>query len=240
MTAGTPPPCAAAPKPPLGHLAALDGLRAVAVLLVLAFHARVPGLQGGLLGVDVFFVLSGYLITRLLLQEHAERGRIDVAAFYGRRLRRLYPALLLMLGAYSVWAPWAFQHRAIEHGRDALLAVLYLADYARAFWQAPVVLQHTWSLAVEAHFYLLWPAVLIGLLRLPPTRRVQVLLLLYLAALAWRSHNMLSVRDWAGVYYAFDTRLAGLLLGALAACGGRELGRGCGWLGLLALAVAVL
>ncbi|MGX5731955.1 acyltransferase family protein [Pseudoxanthomonas beigongshangi] len=190
----------------------LDGLRAVAVLAVLAFHARIPGFEGGFFGVDLFFVLSGYLITRLLADENRGTGTIAIRTFYLRRLRRLYPALILFLVTYLVAAPHFFAG-ITDHLRDAILAVFYLSDYGRAFWDVPVVIQHTWSLAVEEHFYLLWPLVLPAILKLEGFRRVHALLLLAVIATTWRWFVLGWDGDWTNVYTRFDTRLSGLFLG---------------------------
>ena len=142
----------------MAYQPALDGVRALAILAVLLFHAKVPGVPGGFVGVDVFFVLSGFLITTILAGEHRRCGRIDLPGFYRRRLRRLYPALIVFLCAYLLTAGLLFPRVAPEkHGRDALLALFYLADYGRALDMPLSVLNHTWSLAVEAQFYLLWP-----------------------------------------------------------------------------------
>lgn len=194
---------------------ALDGLRALAVLLVLAFHARIEGFHGGFFGVDVFFVLSGYLITRLLADQHSATGTINVPAFYLRRLRRLYPALLLFLGVYLIAGPLAFPNRQ-DHARDALVAATYLSDYGFAFWKIPWVVQHTWSLSVEEHFYLAWPVALLLVLRLPRRYWAPMVLSLAAAATLWRWHVVFNVDPWQQPYYRFDTRLSGLLLGAAA------------------------
>jgi peptidoglycan/LPS O-acetylase OafA/YrhL len=176
---------------------ALDGLRAIAALMVVVFHTEAPFLQGGYLGVDVFFVLSGFLITSLLRRELAERGRIDVLAFYLRRARRLYPALLFMLAGFLAFA-------ALWPGRgwEAIVAVLYLSNFARAATGEPLVLGHTWSLAVEEQFYLLWP-LLLPLLRWP----LFVLPVLYVALTAFR---------WAlGWDVGYPLHASGRVLGAL-------------------------
>jgi peptidoglycan/LPS O-acetylase OafA/YrhL len=138
---------------------ALDGVRAVAIIVVMLFHARAPTALGGYIGVDVFFVLSGYLITTLLLQELQTNHRIDLRRFYLRRLIRLAPALLVMLAIYVIVAPFVWPSIA-DHGWQAFLAAIYLSDYSVAFWGTPDILSHTWSLSIEEHFYLLWPVVL--------------------------------------------------------------------------------
>ncbi|MBA2402361.1 MAG: acyltransferase [Bradyrhizobium sp.] len=134
----------------------LDGLRAIAVVLVISDHCGVPVFDQGYFGVDLFFVLSGFLITRLLVDEIDATGRVDVQRFYLRRLLRLTPPLLLFLTAYLVIAPslWP-QLDLMVHVRDVALVAFYLSDYSQAFWNNPKVLIHTWSLSVEEHFYLI-------------------------------------------------------------------------------------
>src|SRR5487761_2131823 len=152
---------------------ALDGLRAVAIGLVAADHCWVPGFDSGYFGVDVFFVLSGFLITQLLVDEYDSQGQIDLGKFYLRRLLRLTPPLAILLAVYLAVAPTLWPHYGLwPHIRDAALAGLYLADYGRAFWSQPTLLEHTWSLSVEEHFYLLWPFAVLLLGRVEPRWRV--------------------------------------------------------------------
>lgn len=192
------------------HIPELDGLRAVAVVAVVLFHAMPYGpVSGGFLGVDLFFVLSGYLITSILAAELRDTGRIELRRFYWRRFCRLMPALLFMLAGYLAVAPLLWPGE--PHGRDALIAGLYLSDYAYAFWQVPFYLQHTWSLAVEEHFYLVWPLLLPFVLA---ARRPLIWLAsAWVALLLWRS----SIPDWQNYYYRFDTHCTGIILGAMLA-----------------------
>jgi peptidoglycan/LPS O-acetylase OafA/YrhL len=158
---------------------ALDGVRALAVAGVILYHAGVSWVPGGLLGVDVFFVLSGYLITSLLLREVRGGGRVDLRAFWARRARRLLPALLLVLIAVMLWA--AVDRSLDVHSirLDVVSALLYVANWRFAFSHqgyfsssaAPSPVLHLWSLGVEEQFYLLWPllvAAVVGLVRLGP------------------------------------------------------------------------
>lgn len=200
------------------YVPALDGLRAVAVFIVIGHHADALGFDGGFIGVDIFFVLSGFLITSLLAGEHDRSGEVDVRRFYLRRFLRLTPALLLMLAAYLAVAPILWPEvTAFEHARDAALAAAYLSDYSRAFWGVPDALRHTWSLSVEQHFYLLWPLVLLPILKLPHRSQLALLLALYVLTTIWRQTASLVEADWDQVYCRFDTRLSGLVLGSLAA-----------------------
>jgi peptidoglycan/LPS O-acetylase OafA/YrhL len=195
----------------------LDGLRALAIALVFAEHCHIPGFDAGFFGVDVFFVLSGFLITGLLVGEVDARGTIDLMGFYLRRFLRLGPALLLLLAAYLAIAPviWP-QYGLWPHFRDAALAGSYLSDYGRAFWGSPMILQHTWSLSVEAHFYFIWPFVILLLARVEPRWRLTALCGLYMLATAWRIHEYDSL-GWQATYFSFDTRTSGLICGALLA-----------------------
>lgn len=198
----------------------LDGLRALAVLAVVAFHAGQGPVPGGFIGVDVFFVLSGYLITGILARQYAASGAIAIWPFYIRRLLRLMPALLLLCLGYAAAAPLVWpDYGMANHARDGVLSALYLADYGRAIWGLPEYLRHTWSLAVEEHFYLLWPLVLPAILR--ANSPVKVALLVYIGAALWRMVNF-SAFDWNLAYYRFDSRLAGILLGCLLALWLRE------------------
>jgi len=151
---------------------ALDGVRAAAVCAVLVFHGARAWLPGGFLGVDVFFVLSGYLITTLLLRERAETGRIRLGAFWGRRARRLLPALVALVAVVALAAPLVVAATELPALRlDAAAALAYVANWRMIFrgggyfaqTGAPSLLQHTWSLGIEEQFYLLWPLALIAL-----------------------------------------------------------------------------
>jgi peptidoglycan/LPS O-acetylase OafA/YrhL len=200
------------------HNPALDGIRALAVFMVIGFHAFAPGASGGYLGVDVFFVLSGFLITTLLVGEVDRTGTIRLGSFYLRRLLRLTPALLLMLTAYLLLAPLAWPNMAFHTDvRDVLISTFYLSDYASAFWSAPYYLRHTWSLAVEQHFYLLWPLLMLALApRLGRRQLVVTLAVLYAVFTAWRIYcDLHGEFAYEHSYYRFDTRLSGLVAGSL-------------------------
>ncbi|MCW2689252.1 MAG: putative transrane acyltransferase [Mycobacterium sp.] len=217
----------------------LDGLRAVGVALVLAEHGGIPGLSGGFIGVDIFFVLSGFLITSLLLDELGRTGRIGVAQFWTRRARRLLPALLVMVLAVG-FARELFSSDAVEGLRDdAVAAFLWVANWRFVaqrtdyFTQggAPSPLQHTWSLGVEEQYYLLWPLVLIVvaiLLGVAAKRRGAVatvgavrLAVVVLAAGGALASAVAAIMLASGasfdrVYFGTDTRAQALLAGAAA------------------------
>lgn len=197
------------------YSAPLDGIRALAALTVVAYHARIPGLPGGFFGVDVFFVLSGYLITRLLVHEYAREAGFKFDHFIFRRIRRLLPALLAMLLAYLSTAPWLFSDVPVfKHLRDTLLSAVYIVNYATVLGAPVSVLGHVWSLAVEMQFYLLWPLILLGLLRLPRHWALILMFMLYLLATATRWWGGEKLGVWA-FYPRTETHCSGLLLGCL-------------------------
>jgi peptidoglycan/LPS O-acetylase OafA/YrhL len=186
----------------------LDGLRAVAIIVVVLWHAsRDHPVQGGFLGVDLFFVLSAFLITGLLVSERNKTGRIRFVRFYVRRLLRLTPALLLMLAAYLAVAPFVWPRE--PHLGDALLTATYVSNYSTTFWGRPAHLGHSWSLAVEEQFYLVWPLAILLLSRVK--QPVIWLGAMFCALIAWR----LSFANFHDYYYRFDTHSTGLVLGAI-------------------------
>src|SRR5580658_9050796 len=186
----------------------LDGIRALAVLAVLAAHAGIPFLPGGFIGVDVFFVLSGFLITSLLYDELAATGRIDLGGFWTRRARRLLPAALVMIVAV-VAARSLFVPDSVNGLRgDAIAAALWSANWRWAlagtnyFAQGgtPSPLQHTWSLAVEEQFYLLWPLVLLAC-RAVRRRRLLALSLAGVTASALATYVLARTASPGRVYF---------------------------------------
>ncbi len=207
------------------HVAALDGLRGLAVVGVVAYHAWPRRLPGGFLGVDVFFVLSGYLITSLLVDEHRRTGRIGLAAFAGRRVRRLLPALLLVVVATTVWGVVVLDGAELDRLGDQVRATaLYVTNWhlvavGESYFDAfvtPSPLRHAWSLAVEEQFYVLWPAalaVLLGLRRRIPVAVTALAVAVSAVALALLADPV----DPSRAYFGTDTRLYGPLVGALAA-----------------------
>jgi peptidoglycan/LPS O-acetylase OafA/YrhL len=210
----------------LTYLPALDGLRAIAVVGVMLFHGGVSWARGGYLGVDVFFVLSGYLITTLLLREKLSTGHIDLVSFWARRLRRLLPALLLLLAGVAIAAPFlvAGTERASVRA-DGLAALFYVGNWRfilteqSYFVGAPSPLRHLWSLSVEEQWYLLFPVVLGLVLR--RARRtaylVGALAAVAVASAVWMAHLAAGPVDPSRAYYGTDTRAHTLLVGALLA-----------------------
>jgi peptidoglycan/LPS O-acetylase OafA/YrhL len=201
---------------------ALDGLRAIAIFLVIVSHAHVPGVEGAFFGVDLFFVLSGYLITSLLLIEIGQTGRVNLWRFYRRRFFRLMPALLAFLVVYCLVAPWIWPD-SDDWYQDAIVTVLYLADYGIAFFDSPNSLLHMWSLSVEEHYYLLWPLALLALTVLAPGGKTWWLIaVLFLLAWGWRVFWVWQGQEFYKIFFRFDTRVTGLLAGSLLAALLRE------------------
>ena len=206
------------------YIAGLDGLRAVAVLAVVLYHLNVGWASGGLLGVGVFFVLSGYLITDLLLAEREREGAIALGRFWLRRARRLLPGLWVMLVVVTLWIVF-LDPSQLGGIRGALLAaLLYFSNWWYAFqhvsyfasFGAPSPLGHLWSLAVEEQFYLVWPLLLILALRFVHRRWLLVGLVIAGAlASAWAMAALFQPgSDPTRVYEGTDTRAFQLLIGA--------------------------
>ena len=214
---------------------ALDGLRLLAVAAVMAFHFGLPGGAGGFLGVDIFFVLSGYLITSLLLNRMS-RGRLDVVDFWNRRLRRLLPALLVVIGALVAWGALAAPVVSRDDLRGDITATLfYVANWhfisTSSYFASdgvPSPLEHMWSLAVEEQFYLVWPVVLalVALCVRQPRNRVLAVGALAASGLAASAVRLAVLWADSGqerAYLGTDSRifepLAGALLAALMSSG---------------------
>jgi peptidoglycan/LPS O-acetylase OafA/YrhL len=210
------------------YIPAIDGLRAVAVIAVMLYHLGVSWIPGGFLGVDLFFVISGYVITRLLLDSIQRSGGLDLRAFYKSRLRRLLPPLVFMIVTTTlfigVWAPDTIK-RLLTDTPFALTGmmnwwlVFEQQDYFESIGRPPL-LQHTWSLAVEAQFYLVWPLILLLVLRQLGRKVIPVAALtiaigsgiaLLLVSLSIDSSSSQSVSH---VYFGTDTHSIGLFLGA--------------------------
>jgi peptidoglycan/LPS O-acetylase OafA/YrhL len=205
----------------------LDGVRALAVLIVIGFHEGASGLSGGFLGVDIFFVLSGFLITDLLVSGYDRTGRMDLAGFWTRRARRLLPALAVMLVVVTAAAT------IIESGQEASLrlALLATATYTSNWYQilhhvsyfaaagqagAPPPLDHLWSLAIEEQFYLVWPLIVWCVIVRLAARRTRVTCALIGAAVSALAMALQYTPggDPSAVYYGTDTHASALLIGA--------------------------
>lgn len=228
----------------------IDGLRAIAVLSVILFHAGVPFLPGGYVGVDVFFVISGFLISSIILHEVAQK-RFSVATFYERRIRRIFPALYVMLAVVSGLACFVLLPSELrEFGKGLLATSLFYSNFE--FWLslsyfAPAAdtkpLLHTWSLCVEEQFYFVFPLVLWAIARL--RRPVQLALLLAMAGLSFALSVKAVSNDAVTAFYLPHSRAWELLLGTFLALGAVPkierawLSNAVAFAGLLALTIAV-
>jgi peptidoglycan/LPS O-acetylase OafA/YrhL len=252
-----------APESRATFRADIQGMRALAVSVVVLAHAGLVIFDGGFVGVDVFFVISGFLITSLLWREAEDRGRISLVGFYARRARRILPAATVVtvvtLVAAVVLLPLV---RAIEILKDGLFAALFVANFRFAAvgtdyfakGESPSPLQHFWSLSVEEQYYVVWPLLLIGLLALAAWRGRRLsrglvlgvlggVLVVSLAWSVWQTHSNPTV-----AYFSSLTRAWELAAGSLAAVAlaGRRLAlprwlmEAGAWLGLAMIAVAVL
>ncbi|MGH3472074.1 MAG: acyltransferase family protein, partial [Nocardioidaceae bacterium] len=213
-------------------MAGLDGVRALAVIVVVGYHAGIGWMQGGFVGVDVFFVLSGLLITGLLVERWDRNGHIDLPIFWLRRARRLLPALATMVTVVVATATVADRANASQLRGDVLAAATYTSNWWQihehhsyfAQFAPPSLLQHLWSLAVEEQFYLLWPLLLVAGLVLLPRRALRWLMVAgaigsaTAMAIWYQPHG-----DPSRLYFGTDTHSFGLLLGsALAMTGVRR------------------
>jgi peptidoglycan/LPS O-acetylase OafA/YrhL len=218
------------------RLPGLDGLRGIAVLAVIIYHADISFLVGGFLGVDVFFVLSGFLITSILLEELTSTNTIDRARFYIRRIRRLLPALLLVLVASVLVSGLFVTDAAFQVRRDLPWALTFVLNWSYLFFEQsyfvnisrPPLLGHLWSLSIEEQFYVVWPLLIIGLFKLPlgsitPRQKIfAVSTFLALASTAWMVYLSISngypiPNDPSRVYFGTDTHSMGLLIGCATA-----------------------
>ena len=194
---------------------ALDGLRALAVCAVILTHTWVSQFPGGWIGVDVFFVLSGFLITGVLLREHGETGTISLLGFYRRRVVRLLPALLVML-LIVVIAAYVFRPGlAAATLRTAIFTVVYSANWLAASHQPLGLLSHMWSLSVEEQFYLVWPVLLVVMLRWRGARIALIVTILCVVAVVIHRTLLAQLVDLHDpqLFWRTDTRVDSILVG---------------------------
>ena len=210
------------------HISSIDGLRAIAVTAVVLYHLGISWIPGGFLGVDLFFVISGYVITRLILDSINQSSALDLRAFYAARLRRIYPGFLFMVVCtiifIGVWAPEAIKRFLSDlpfalTGTINWLLVARQQDYFETVGRPPL-LQHTWSLAVELQFYLLWPIILLGVLKYFGKKNIARIALviamvsgitLFFVSLQLDQSNTQQISH---IYFGTDTHSLGLFLGS--------------------------
>lgn len=207
------------------YIPSLDGLRSIAVGIVLAAHGGISWFRSGGVGVDIFFVLSGFLITSILAGEAAATGSINFRNFYVRRFLRLAPCLFVTCAFVAVCL-WHFEHRFA--GTEIAIALTYTANWARALWDYDLSwLTHCWSLAVEEQFYLIWPLVILGLERSVRSPLVKGLLLVCASlAIAVYRAGFVGIYTDERINYGLDTRMDSLMTGAALAYFARALPAG--------------
>lgn len=208
------------------HLAGLDGIRGLSAVAVVLFHAGASWLPAGFLGVDVFFIVSGYLITSLLLSENERDGGVALGQFWLRRARRLLPALGLMLIATTIYAAATFPSSLLPHLRETAAAAIYVTNWDLvlrevSYWdlfERPSQLRHLWSLAVEEQFYIMWPLLFAGLAAITSHGRqrivlLSVVLILAISSAVWMAILYESGQDASRVYFGSDARAFTILMG---------------------------
>ena len=212
----------------LGYLPGLDGIRAIAIIGVLLYHADIDWMPGGFLGVDVFFVLSGFLITSLILEEFDRSGGVDFKRFYLRRARRLLPAVALLLLVVAGGAAFVYKDAAQRVLSDGIASMLYVANWRFiaadvSYFEAlgrPPMFAHLWSLSVEEQFYFIWPAIAFFVMRRWRRRGVAAVALLgALTSTTWMlvmsaQQGFPELADPSRAYFGTDTHAMGLLVGA--------------------------
>ena len=210
------------------HISSIDGLRAIAVTAVVLYHLGISWIPGGFLGVDLFFVISGYVITRLILDSINQSSALDLRAFYAARLRRIYPGFIFMVICtiifIGVWAPEAIKRFLSDlpyalTGTINWFLVARHQDYFEAIGRPPL-LQHTWSLAVELQFYLIWPIILLTVLKYFGKKNIARIALL-IAVISGVTLFLVSLRldqsnaqQISHIYFGTDTHSLGLFLGS--------------------------
>ena len=210
------------------HISSIDGLRAIAVTAVVLYHLGISWIPGGFLGVDLFFVISGYVITRLILDSINQSSALDLRAFYAARIRRIFPGFIFMVICtiifIGVWAPEAIKRFLSDlpyalTGTINWLLVARNQDYFETIGRPPL-LQHTWSLAVELQFYLIWPIILLSVLKYFGKKNIARIALIIAmisgTALFFVSLQLdqANAKQISHIYFGTDTHSLGLFLGA--------------------------
>jgi peptidoglycan/LPS O-acetylase OafA/YrhL len=210
----------------LKYISGLDGIRAISVIAVIFYHANFSWALGGYLGVETFFVISGYLITSLLINEWNSSGGINLLRFWLKRARRLLPALWLLIVTLAITIPVLARDGISNFLKDIPPALFYYTNWAYIFrntsyfetFGRPPLLKHLWSLAIEEQFYLFWPIILFLLLKVFGNRKrknlLYPILVLVVISTLWMSSLFTLSNDASRVYFGTDTRAAGLLIGA--------------------------
>ena len=204
-----------------GRIPSLDGIRGFAILLVLYFHTYLPYSGGGFIGVDIFFVLSGFLITHLLIREYTKNGKVSFYKFFARRALRLAPAILLLITVLYCYSVIFLNDAEIKHNLNEIFyTLLYLSNWARALDLLPMdYLGHTWSLSIEEQFYIFWPLSFLLLYRIFQSQKKILIVIACLICITWiwRVGLVYNGESPARLYNGTDTRADALLMGCLLA-----------------------
>jgi peptidoglycan/LPS O-acetylase OafA/YrhL len=209
--------------PTLRYEPGVDGIRAFAVLAVVGYHFGWLSTPGGFLGVEVFFTISGYLITSLLVAEYRHTGRIDLREFWKRRARRLLPALFVFLAVTAGYVA-AFVPSEVERVQRELFPALgyftnwFLISYNESYFETfarPSLWRHLWSLAVEEQFYIVWPLLFVVVRKVRTALTIALVGVVVLASTWWMANLFVPFKDPSRVYYGTDTRVAGILVGVI-------------------------
>lgn len=199
-----------------------DGLRGFALILILFFHTFQPYTHGGFIGVDIFFVLSGFLITTLLIKEHNKEQSINLKYFYMRRFLRLAPALIIMVSIFYIYSQYFLpEPQKSESFTASLSSLFYIANIAQAYnWYPMGHLLPTWSLSIEEQFYFVWPILFIILFSCLKTKKHIAFSLIALIIASWINRAVMAMDPSISIdrlYFGSDTHSDGLLIGSLSA-----------------------
>lgn len=201
------------------YIPELNGMRGLSIIPVLLIHSGIPHIRGGFVGVDIFFVLSGFLITSLLIKEFDSNMKVDLNYFYKRRIKRLFPVLFILLFSVFILSR-VISDKIKLNFIDVIIPLTYLTNWSRAFGiHPPDLLAHTWSLAVEWQFYLLLPVFIIGLLKYIRNKYIIIAIVFCVAVMswAWRSYLMYIGTPAIRLFNGLDTRMDILLIGSILA-----------------------
>lgn len=204
---------------PRQYFPAIDGLRGILAVSTIFMHVNRAWFPGAPAVMDIFFVLSGFLITLLLLKNIQRHGRVDLKRFWMRRVKRLYPMLLIVVGAYLLLGSVLIDHPGPLYV-DGVETLLYVSNWTKLHDIIyPSYFAHTWSLSIEEQFYLLWPLLLAAMVRWRIARKwaVAACLALVVITVCWRIHLIGAGAPWSRIYYASDTRVDGFILGGMLA-----------------------
>ena len=204
---------------PARYFPAVDGLRGILAIGTILMHVNRSWFPGAPAVMDIFFVVSGFLITLLLLNNIHRDGKIELKVFWARRFKRLYPMLAIVVSVYLVLGSFLIDHPARLYA-DGIETLLYVSNWTKLYnYVYPPLFAHSWSLSIEEQFYLLWPLLLTVLLRWGISAKGMLVTCLCLASitLIWRNYLIGSGVPWSRIYYGLDTRVDGFLLGGVLA-----------------------